>query len=160
MLLPVLRSWMLKAFDAVTMPSLEADDVCGIMATDPSAKEDRIIVSEDKDLKTIPGLLYNPNHDTLEEIDELQADYWHMTQTLVGDATDGYAGCPSIGPVTAEKILKDATSLSEMWERVVRTYEKKNLSEEAALTQARVARILRHQDYKEGKPILWTPPTT
>lgn len=37
-------------------------------------------------------------------------------------------------------------------------YEKAGLSEEEALTQARVARILRYEDVgKDFKPILWTP---
>ena len=36
------------------MDSLEADDVLGILATEPS-NEERIIVSIDKDLYQIPG---------------------------------------------------------------------------------------------------------
>ena len=39
-------------------------------------------------------------------INEKEANYFHMLQTLTGDPTDGYKGCPNIGKVTAEKILK------------------------------------------------------
>ena len=38
------------------MPTLEADDAMGIYAT---SNDDCIIVSPDKDMKQIPGTLYN-----------------------------------------------------------------------------------------------------
>jgi hypothetical protein len=41
----------------------------------------------------------------MHEITEAQADRFHMIQTLTGDVTDGYPGCPGIGPVKAEQIL-------------------------------------------------------
>lgn len=44
-----------------------------------------------------------------------------------------------------------------MWERIVRTYEAKGLTEQDALTQARCAFILRHGHYDDGRVTLWTP---
>jgi DNA polymerase-1 len=46
-----------------------------------------------------------------------------------------------------------------MWERVVSAYEKAGLSEAEAITQARVARILRASDYDfVNKSVkLWSP---
>ena len=41
------------------------------------------------------------------EIISEEGRYFHMMQTLTGDTADGYPGCPSVGKVTAEKILKD-----------------------------------------------------
>ena len=65
-----------------------------------------------------------------EIISEEDADYFHMMQTLTGDTTDGYPGCPSVGKVTAEKILKDHKGNFEaMWEAVVKRYEMMNLKE-------------------------------
>ena len=83
-----------------------------------------------------------------------------MFQTLTGDKTDGYAGCPSIGPKTAEKILKGAETLADMWTAVTDTYAKQKLSTEVALQQAQVARICRASDFnfKTKKVIPWTPP--
>jgi len=159
LILPVVRQKLIDNYDAVIWDTLEADDVLGILGTEPT-DENRIIISEDKDLKTIPCSLYNPEHKTLTENSEFQADYWHMFQTLVGDATDGYSGCPTIGPVAATKLLGFCSDQTAMWDLVTSTYRKKGLGEEEALIQARVARILRFEDYKKEEVSLWTPPIT
>ena len=138
---------------------LEADDCLGILSTQKSYQKGRkkIIVSVDKDMKSIPGFFFNFGHpeDGIQEITECDADLWFWKQTLMGDTTDGYTGCPSIGPKTAEKIL----AANPSWEAVAQTYESKGLSEAEAVTQARVARILRASDYdfKNKKVILWRP---
>jgi len=157
LILPVLRQKLLDRYDAVVWPNLEADDVLGIMATE-SSTEKRIVISEDKDLKTIPCTLYNPEKDILTDNDEFTADYWHMMQTLIGDATDNYTGCPSIGPVTATKLLSKASDQRTMWETVVSTYSKKGLGVSEALVQARVARILRFEDFYKKEVSYWNPP--
>ena len=43
-------------FEVITMPTLEADDAMGIYATKNTGN---IIVSPDKDMKQIPGMVYN-----------------------------------------------------------------------------------------------------
>lgn len=116
-----------------TFPGLEADDVIGILGTQPS--HEHIIVSQDKDMKTVPGLIWNGKE--LLNITEDEADYWHMFQTLTGDATDGYKGCPGMGPVGAEKLLGEAMATEDgMWPFVVKAYEKKKLTEEDAIRNA------------------------
>ena len=176
LLLKFLREYAQKNHDSVSIPTLEGDDVIGIYATFKSKLEpvrEFIICSLDKDLKTIPGKHYNFGKDEFFEISEHQADYWHMVQTLTGDTTDGYQGCPGCGPKTAEKILQKALEegtpwanpkqLREIyWQHVVKAYEKAGFGEEEALTQARVARILRAEDYDDiqKKVILWTPTST
>src|SRR5574337_84889 len=153
------------AYEWKSFPNLEADDVMGILSTKPG-KDRRIIVSDDKDLATIPGLLYRQGE--LIEITEDEADYWHLYQTLIGDTADGYPGCPGIGVKTAEKVLKEvpeeevdpySTYQAWAWKTVVKTFEKKGLTESDALLQARLARILRWADWdnEEKKPILWKP---
>ena len=77
------------------MDSLEADDVLGILATEPS-NEERIIVSIDKDLYQIPAKV-SKDGKTYEGYQKNEANYWHMMQTLTGDSTDGYSGCPKVG---------------------------------------------------------------
>lgn len=138
---------------------LEADDVMGILATKPSTKQ-RIIVSQDKDMKTIPTTVWNGKD--LASYSETEANYWHMYQTLIGDTSDGYKGCPGIGPVKAEKLLGAAQENDvPMWTVVKAQFEAKDLTEADALTQARLARILRFSDWDKYKqePILWTPPS-
>lgn len=146
------KTWIESEYESIEMPALEGDDVMGILAT--SGKyEETVIVSEDKDMKTIPGLLWRAAE--MENISEEYADYYHLYQTLVGDPTDGYKGCKGVGDKRATDILsKDPT-----WEAVVKAYEKAGQTEEEALVQARLARILRASDYNTNtkEPILWTP---
>lgn len=165
-----LVAWLEEEYETYTRPGLEGDDVLGILATHPKLYPgDNVIAAIDKDLKTIPCTLYNYDKKTFEEISPYEADRFFILQTLMGDATDGYSGCPGVGPVTAEKILNaaeedmDVLGRSDMavafWPYVVETYEKKGLNEDVALLNARMARILRatDYDYKKGEPILWTP---
>ena len=150
-----LREHLSSQYKSYERPGLEGDDVLGILATSNRIiKSEKIIVSIDKDLKTIPGLHYNTNKPELGvfEITEEEAHYWHLFQTLTGDASDGYSGCPGIGPKRASDILAKETS----WEHVRQTFVKAGFSEEEALTQARVARILRAEDYdfKKKQPLI------
>jgi len=143
-------------WESYQRPGLEGDDILGILATHPKAiRGQKIIVSIDKDMKTIPGYVWNPDKDD-EPIfySTEEADYWHLYQTLTGDTTDGYPGLPGCGPKGAEKVLEDPS-----WEAVVAAYEKKGLTEEDALVQARCARILRATDYDYAKKEvkLWCP---
>ena len=172
-------------------PSLEGDDVLGVLATDPTfaPNHEKIVASIDKDLFTIPGKLVNFHSEQsafgfeVHEITQAAADRYHMMQTLTGDTTDGYPGCPGIGKVTAEKILS-SFGLPEMtfesfgpgehhkkiipetfdvagaWAAIVAQYAKKGLGESVALENARVARICRVTDInpETKEVILWNPP--
>jgi DNA polymerase I len=138
-----------------TFPGLEADDVMGILATKPNAPES-IIVSEDKDMKTLPATVWD-GQDLVTYTKE-EADYWHMFQTLVGDRVDGYPGCPGVGPVKAEKVLK-AVHDDTPWHMVHSEFLRAGLTEEDALLNARLARILRWEDWdvEKKEPKLWQP---
>ena len=74
--------------------NLEADDAIGIDATMFNNPEN-IVVSPDKDMKQIPSVLWNMTDDVVEITVE-DGDKWHLIQTLSGDPTDGYSGCPGI----------------------------------------------------------------
>jgi 5'-3' exonuclease len=175
---PMLLKWIrqyCQKYDSICLPTLEGDDVIGIWATTKSKLDpirEFIICTTDKDLKTIPGKHYNFGKDEFFEITEHQADYHHMMQTLTGDSTDGYSGCPGCGPVGAKKIMQAAMDEGTpwanpeqlkaiYWKHVIKAYDKAGFGEEEALVQARVARILRAEDYDSisKKVILWTPST-
>ena len=138
-------------YDVITMPKLEADDAMGIYATQYPGN---IIVSPDKDMKQIPGKLYNLDEDFT--ITKEAGAKWHLIQSLAGDQTDGYSGVPGIGVKRAETLFnKEGYS----WKTVVKAFEDKGLTEQDALTNARLARILTVDDYdfKKQQPILWSP---
>ena len=144
-----------ETFPVVVLPQLEADDAMGIYATREPGQH--VIVSPDKDMRQIPGDLYNLK-DPVETIDEEEARRWHLIQTLAGDQTDGYAGVPGIG-------IKRAVALFEKegytWETVVNAFAAKDLDEDVALRNARLAKILHFENYdfdtKTVKP--WLPPS-
>jgi len=202
MLRPLLKQYVEDNYEVFKRPGLEGDDVMGILSTSKQIiKGEKIIVSIDKDMQTIPGLLLNWDHarqsiseasehlsfgDCIRRITPEEADRFHLVQALAGDPTDGYGGCPGVGVETAKRILEaDPHILVETdhafksgkrkgetekrwvkqqgdytpWETIVSYYAKAGLSEEEALTQARVARICRNTDYdfKKREVILWEP---
>ena len=140
-----------KEYNVIRTFELEADDAMGIYAT---ANPGNIIVSPDKDMRQIPGRVYNLD-ETIHVTPEEGAK-WHLIQTLAGDQTDGYSGVPGIG-------VKRAVSLFEeegySWDTVVKAFESKDLDEEAALMNARLARILTCNDYDHinRQVIPWSP---
>jgi len=160
LLLKPLGAHVEQTYNVYIRPTLEADDVLGILATNPKIiKGRKIIVSIDKDLRTVPAWHWNPDkEDEPVRVGKEAADRFFYTQILTGDPTDGYSGCPKVGKVKAAKLLEDVP-LKEVWGVIVAAYEKAGLDEEAALQTARVARILRHEDYnyKTRRPILWQP---
>ena len=173
-----LAEYVRDSFEVLEQPRIEADDIMGIYASRPGFA----IWTLDKDLKQIPGKHLIDYE--MVEVSQEEGDWWHYYQTLVGDLTDGYGGCPQVGDKIARAFLdqpytvglvgrklktgKNAGQVQERWETaptddiwagIVSLYEKAGLTEEDALVQARLARILRDGDYdfqtKEIK--LWTP---
>lgn len=170
MVLSTVREWAKEEYHSITEGSLEGDDLLGLLATNPELDGKYIICTIDKDMRSVPASHYNFAKDEFFEVSEFEADRYHMLQTLTGDPTDGYTGCTGVGPKTAEKYLiaaieegtpwaTQADMKAIYWKHVVKAYEKAGLSEEFALSQARVARILRHgeYDFKTGEVKLWTP---
>jgi len=154
-----LKEYVRETYKTFEYPQLEADDLCGMLTGNKlwRSKHDKVIVTTDKDLKQIPGYHYNPHkpEDGIYEVSPEDGHYNFLLQCLTGDAVDGYSGCPGIGPKTAAKILKP----DPCWEMVRRTYVDAGLTEEDALQQTRVARIMQESDYnfETDEVILWEP---
>ena len=113
-----LTEWVLGEYKTVLKPMLEADDCMGIMATMPINKGKAIIVSDDKDMRTIPGQLYLPAKKEMIDISEADADEFFLTQALAGDPVDGVKGLPGLGPVKA----KTALGSKPPWDAVEKAY--------------------------------------
>ena len=145
-----------QRYESVSYTGLEGDDVLGLLATS-KRYSNSIVVSPDKDMKTVPCTLIAS--DDMELITKKKADRNWMLQALTGDTTDNFKGLIGCGPVTADKILGDAKTLPDMWDKVVKAYEKKKQSFTDALLTARLSRILREGDfnYKTKEVELWTP---
>ena len=101
-------------YPVIKMPKLEADDAMGIYA---SKNPGNIIVSPDKDMKQIPGMLYN--FDESFTITKEEGAKWHLIQSLAGDNTDGYAGVPVIGVKRAVALFQEK---GYTWKTVVEAF--------------------------------------
>ena len=139
-------------YTVILMDELEADDSMGIHAT--MHPDECMICSPDKDMRQIPGQLFDMK-DVMRVTPE-EGRNWHYIQTLAGDQTDGYSGVPGIGVKRASTLLEKE---GYKWETIVKAFEEKELGEEDALLNARLAKILTVNDYdfKRDQPILWTP---
>jgi DNA polymerase-1 len=152
-----LEAFAQDRWQSYTRPTLEGDDILGILATHPKILSgSKVIWSIDKDLKQIPG-----HHYLMDEVTEITPEegyLFHMMQTLTGDRTDGYDGCPGVGPKKAEKALEGLPQ-DDWWPAVVETYEKSGLNEAEALIQAQVACICQahHYDFKKKEVRPWQP---
>ena len=140
-----------QEYEVIVMPTLEADDALGIYATQHPGN---VICSPDKDMRQIPGQLFDMKE--LMIVTPTQGRNWHYIQTLSGDQTDGYAGVPGIGIKRAESLFEDK---GYTWKTIVDAFESKDLSEDDALENARLAKILQCEDYDFDKkePRLFTP---
>lgn len=158
-----MREILADRYEVSQLPWLEADDLMGLMSTDHSlVKGEAIIVSIDKDMRTVPGKLFNPRKADLgvQQISEEEADLAFYMQVLTGDPTDGYYGVKGIGPKKAEKILLEAEETHQgFWRAIVQAYEAAGMTEGDALVMARVARIIRKGEYDmDTKTVtLWKP---
>ena len=145
-----------ERWKSFTRPTLEGDDLLGILATSKVLSGSKLIWSIDKDVMQVPGVHWQMDEPI--EVSAFQGARLHMLQTLTGDPTDNYKGCPGIGKVKAERILENDQH-ENLWLAVLEAYEGAGLTYEDALVQARVARICRAEDYdfKKKEVRLWNP---
>jgi DNA polymerase I len=141
-----LRDWIEKNYTNVSFPRCEGDDAIGLLATHFHTTNN-VVISGDKDMRTIPTWHCFIGDDSLEYVDDFKADYNFCTQVLTGDQADGYKGCVGVGAVKASRVLLDKKNIDEMWEAVIKEYERNNQTYEDAYHQARLARILRKGEY-------------
>lgn len=175
-----MKDWLAETYPTDRRVTLEADDVMGILSTEPHTGE-RIIVSADKDMQTIPGLLFNPNKDAfVREVSPEEAERFMLWQAICGDQTDGYPGCPGSGPAAADRLLdgfgwesyvhtfksgprKGTEEVRrrevemDRWDAIVSAYAKAGLTEADAVIQVNLARILKHGDMDRNRIVPWTP---
>ncbi len=171
------REAIAAAFPTVMVNGLEADDLLGMALTMPKNRGRAVCVTVDKDLRGVPGLHLNPikeAHPTM--VMEAEANRWWFTQALTGDASDGYPGCPGIGPKKAARYLDnwDGVSLGAAYDVLVDLFgfaalkagldpseTPLSIGEAPALTSLRVSRILRAGDYdkRTREVLLWHPTT-
>jgi len=156
LLFVAMKDFLCNNYHHTQRDNLEGDDLMALLSTEEPGKH--IICSIDKDMKQIPGAHFNWFTNLHTKITEEEGDRWFYTQILTGDPGDGYSGIPGCGPKKAAKIL-DGVANEDTWPIIVAAYEAAGLTEDDALQQARVARILRFPEYNftTGEVTLWNP---
>lgn len=145
-----LKQYLEDTYDCQKVDRLEADDLLGI----DGALGGGIIVSLDKDFFTIPGWFARIGMDwevTIHHTTAPQARYYHFLQAFMGDRTDGYAGCPGIGPKSAEKAINKVVAFDglvqesealNVWQMIVDNYTRQGLTVDDAVENYMVSKIL------------------
>ena len=109
---------------------------------------DGIIVSLDKDFKQVAGWHYNFINHSHEYVNEEDAIRFFYKQILMGDSADNIIGLYKVGPVKAEKMLKNCATEKEMYDVCVEMYG----DEERVIENGRLLYLRR----KEGE--IWNAP--
>jgi len=143
--LQALRDHIVQKWDASVSCNKEADDdVCIAAHANPKS----VICHIDKDLDQIPGSHYNYVKKQFYNIGKFEGLKKFYLQILTGDKIDNIIGLRGIGPVKAEKALKECyTELQlynvckEMYNNIDRLHE-----------NAQLLHLLRHEDDQ------WMPP--
>lgn len=143
--LPLLRDYLVKAWGATISDGQEADDEIAIRATELGSE--CIIVSIDKDFMQVPGWHYNFIKREKKFVTEEEGLRFFYKQILTGDNADNIKGIKGVGPVRAEKMLKDASTPCQLYQCCVEV-----MGEERVLENARLLWLRREADE------VWNPP--
>ena len=145
-----LRDYLEKEWGFLMITGQEADDAIGIKAYTMD-DNDYIIMTIDKDLDMIKGWHYNfvkKDKYFVKEEDTMGIFY---KQVLTGDRTDNIEGLKGIGPVKAERILKECNTEEEMYQAVLKAYDG---NEERVLENGQLLWIRREANQ------MWKPPSS
>lgn len=94
--------YIMENYTSLIVDGLEADDIVSALQD----KENTYIISNDKDLKQIPGYHFDENTNQIHYIDEMEAMKHLVFQMIKGDTTDNIQGIPKKGEKYAEQFLE------------------------------------------------------
>jgi DNA polymerase-1 len=112
-----------KDWEFVVTEGIEADDAVGIAAYALDEHES-IMVHIDKDLNQFRGHHYNYRKKEKYYVSEFAGWHSFYLQILTGDRVDNIEGLKGIGPAKGAKILQDCTTVEELYDVVLKTYQK------------------------------------
>lgn len=144
-----LREHLMVKYGFMMTEGIEADDAVGIAAY--ALKEDEMIMIHiDKDLNQLRGWHYNYRKKEKYYVSEFEAIKNFYTQILTGDRIDNIIGLKGIGPVKAQRILKECDTETKMYLACLEAYQG---NEERVLENGQLLWLQR----EHGQ--IWTPPS-
>lgn len=145
----LLLDYILNTFEVYSLPTLEADDVISVIATDPSMGDNElVVVTIDKDLKTIPNVELLRDLDKDSEIEWISQDYAEYNlyyQTIAGDPTDGYKGVPGFGAIKTSDWLRNNPTCT--LDDIKQLYIDNTGSDEGFAINYRLAKLVSFDEY-------------
>jgi|TARA_B110000211_G_scaffold215159_1_gene257143 5'-3' exonuclease len=117
------RDYVTKNHNPIMVPNYEADDTASVEAY-KYIKENQLymLITLDKDWKTIGGLFYNLLYNNLFAVSTVEGIEFFHQQLLTGDAVDNIPGIEGVGPVKANRILKDK-NLKDQFKAIIKAYK-------------------------------------
>lgn len=146
------RETLVETYGATITDGYEADDAISIEVEKHGKPEKTVIVSLDKDFKTISCWHYDFVKNTYFWQDSLGALKWFYAQVLTGDNADNIPGIHGVGPKKSQKLLENATDDKGMYEICKTAYENARLTEERMILNARLLHLIRFEQEVWGPP--------
>jgi hypothetical protein len=117
--LELLREHLVLDWNAELVDGYEADDAIGIELSTNGG----IAASIDKDLLQLPGRHFNFITRSFTDVTETAGMAMFFRQLLIGDPTDNIKGCPGIGKVTTERLLRNIETVDGLYITCLKAYE-------------------------------------
>ncbi len=109
-----IRRYMRERWGAVVVKGWEADDALAMNAHMHGYDPNQIVlVSQDKDLRTVPGRHYNPRKKAWSIVTKQESLLNFYRQVVTGDPVDFIGGIYKMGPTGADKLLVGLNDASE-----------------------------------------------
>lgn len=128
---------LITMYPSHSMQWLEGDDVMGIFAHD-----NYIMVSTDKDMKTVKGCYYNFDKEVMSIQSEDDSIRNTFIQALTGDRADNYPGIAGYGPVKAKRLIDECKNTSDIRDFLI----EKGIDKNELDTMYSLARIMNCMD--------------
>lgn len=114
----------------IGLEGLESDDIMSILNNE-KGPENCVIVSQDKDLKTVVGTTYNTWHDVFITTSKEEADRNFWIQTIMGDVSDSIKAVYGMGAVKSTRFVEEHIgNRQEVYEKILQLYVGKGLDRE------------------------------
>ena len=142
-----LNEYLVEKHGAIRCFNAETDDwVCYYKRKYP----EKLLIAIDKDvLMQSEGRHFNYWKGEFIEVSENTARYFKYYQAIIGDTSDGYRGCPGIGPKKAENFINEEMTEDELQLGVIEAFESKGLTRKDAELQVQMADMFQYNPEKD-----------
>lgn len=152
-----IRQYLFDVWGAIPVRRIETDDAIGMEQFDNPDKT-TVLVSQDKDLKMIPGWHFDPVKEDLYYQTLKDANNWLFYQMLVGDKADNIPGIKGVGDVTTRKWFDAVDNNTDAVREIVKAQYQKHYGSDWEKAYQEVGTLLwilrKPEELDKGCPLL------